>query len=460
MKTIKNTIIPSSSTFVGEKKSLDFEAICVFAATGFFLEDDTYFKEQKALKPATSYSIEDNKIVAEATYFKWHYAPIERPLKQIVEEFAQLFETIIKEQVQDKIVILPLSGGLDSRTQAAALHHLGNKVNSYSYEFFNGHNETLYSEKIAKACNFSFQKWQVPAGYLWNKIEDLAQINQCYSEFTHPRQMAFIDKYAAMGDVFSLGHWGDVLFDDMGVPDDLTNAEQVEVLLKKVVKKGGLALAHSLWNSWQLEGDFESYLKNRIKVLLEKINIPQSANAQIRAFKSLYWAPRWTSTNLSVFEKVKPITLPYYDDRMCEFICTIPEKYLAGRQIQIEYLKLRMPALAKITWQDHRPFNLYTYKMNKFPYNFPYRILDKLKRSLTSKKLIQRNWELQFVGKENELALEEYLFENDNFKALVNPEIVQEFYKNFKNEDAVYYSHDVSMLLTLSLFSKINNYGK
>lgn len=460
MKTIKNTIIPSSSTFVGEKKSLDYEAICVFAATGFFLDNDTYFKEQKVVKPATSYTIEENKIVTEETYFKWHYTPTERPLKQIVEEFAQLFETIIKEQVQDKTVILPLSGGLDSRTQAAALHHLGNKVNSYSYEFSNGHNETNYSEKIAKACNFSFQKWQVKEGYLWNKIEELAQINQCYSEFTHPRQMAFIDKYAAMGDVFSLGHWGDVLFDDMGVPDDLTNAEQVEVLLKKVVKKGGLALAHSLWKSWQLDGNFEDYLKNRIKVLLEKINIPQSANAQIRAFKSLYWAPRWTSTNLSVFEKVKPITLPYYDDRMCEFICTIPEKYLAGRQIQIEYLKLRMPTLAKITWQDNRPFNLYTYKMNKFPYNFPYKVLDKLKRSITSKKFIQRNWELQFIGKENELALEKYLFENDNFKALINPELTEEFYTKFKKEDAVFYSHDVSMLLTLSLFSKINNYGK
>ena len=459
-KTVINPIIPSSSTFVGDKKTLDYEAICVFAATGFFLDDDTYFKEQKALKPATSCSIDENKIVSEATYFKWHYAPVERPLKQIVQEFATLFETIIKDQVQDKTVILPLSGGLDSRTQAAALYHLGNKVNSYSYEFTNGHNETHYSEEIAKICDFPFQKWQVPAGYLWPKIEELAEINQCYSEFTHPRQMAFIENYAVMGEIFSLGHWGDVLFDDMGVPDDLTNAEQVQVLLKKIVKKGGLELATSLWNAWKLEGDFETYLKNRIKVLLDKINIPSSANAQIRAFKSLYWAPRWTTTNLSVFEKVKPIALPYYDDRMCEFICTIPEKYLAGRQIQIEYLKLRMPALAKITWQEHRPFNLYTYKNNKFPYNLPYRVWDKLQRSLTSKKLIQRNWELQFIGASNEKALEKWLFENEAFKTLIDPQLTQEFYSKFKQEDAVFYSHPVSMLLTLSLFTKRTNYEK
>ena len=421
MDSIKNTIIPSSPTFIGAKKTLDYEAICVFAATGFFLEDDTYFKELKVLEPATSYTIEYHKIVTEEVYFKWHYTPIERPLHQIVDEFATLFETIIKEQVQNKTVILPLSGGLDSRTQAVALYHLGNKVNAYSYEFFNGHTETFYSEKIAKSCGFSFQKWQVQSGYLWDKIEGLAQINQCYSEFTHPRQMAFIEKYAAMGDIFSLGHWGDVLFDDMHVADDLCNEQQVDILVKKVVKKGGLELANSLWNSWNLEGDFETYLKNRIKVLLEKINIPSNANAQIRAFKSLYWAPRWTSTNLSVFESVKPISLPYYDDRMCAFICTIPEKYLAGRQIQIEYLKLRMPALAKITWQDHRPFNLYNYKNNKFPYNFPFRVFDKLKRVVSNKYFVQRNWELQFLGKENEIQLEQWLFENETYKKLVSP---------------------------------------
>jgi asparagine synthetase B (glutamine-hydrolysing) len=460
MKFFKNPIIPDASIFRGTQKTLDYEAICVFAATGFFLDDDTYFKEQKVLKPATSYTIEENKIISEVTYFKWHYSPVERPLTQIVNEFAQLFEAIIKEQVQDKTVILPLSGGLDSRTQAAALYHLGNKVNSYSYEFFNGHNETIYSEKIAKNCGFSFEKWQVKEGYLWRKIEDLAQINQCYSEFTHPRQMAFVEKYSAMGDVFSLGHWGDVLFDDMGVAEDLSNEEQVEILLKKVLKKGGLELVNSLWKSWSLEGDFETYLKDRIKILLEKINIPTSANAQIRAFKSLYWAPRWTSTNLSVFESVKPVTLPYYDNRMCEFICSVPEKYLSGRQIQIEYLKLRMPALAKITWQDHRPYNLYTYKKNKFPYNFPYRVFDKLKRVVSTTYFVQRNWELQFLGKDNEAKLEKWLFENENFKTLLSPEIVKEYYANFKNKDSVYYSHDVSMLLTLSLFSKISAYEK
>lgn len=454
MKEQLISIIPQRNTFIGEPKTIDYKAICIFTALGFFLDEDTYFLEQKVLHPATQYQLEHEQIVSKRSYFKWHYTPVERPLQQIVEEFSALFEQIIDEQVSNKKVILPLSGGLDSRTQACALHYLKKDVVAYSYAFEGGHDETLYSKKIAKVCGFPFEAWRVPKGYLWNTIDDLARINGCYSEFTHPRQMAFVDKFTSMGDVLSLGHWGDVLFDDMAVPDDLTLEQQVERLMKKVVKKGGMELATTLWNDWRLEGSFEEYLNARLKNLLIEIDIPQSANAQIRAFKSLFWAPRWTSVNLAVFESKKPIQLPYYDDRMCAFICSVPEKYLVGRQIQIEYLKMRNPHLAKITWQSQKPFNLYTYQFNKVPYNLPYRIFDKIKRTLNPQKDIQRNWELQFLGTENEKQLRKRLFENEKMNQIISPAITNAFYKKFKTDDAVHYSHPVSMLLTLSLFFK------
>ena len=455
----KTPIIPIKPTFIGEQRTLDHEAICVFAATGFFLDEDTYYKEQKVIKPATEYTIDNGQLITENTYFKWNYNPITRSLEQIVAEFADLFENIVKEQVGERKTILPLSGGLDSRTQAAALHHLKVPVHAYGYAFENGHDETRYGKQIAKTCGFPFDSWRVPKGYLWDKIEALATINGCYSEFTHPRQMAFTERYAALGEVFSLGHWGDVLFDDMGVEDALPLEKQVDVLLKKVVKKGGMDLATALWNAWGLEGDFEAYLRRRIKGLTKKMNISQNANAQIRAFKSTYWAPRWTSVNLSVFEHARPITLPYYDNRMCEFICTVPEKHLTGRKIQIEYLKMRAPALAKIVWQAQKPYNLYNYPLNKPPRNLPYRIVDKLKRMAGPKPYVQRNWELQFLGDENQRHLKQWLFENEKFKNLLPASVVGQIFKGFTTEDPVYYSHPLSMLLTLSLFAKTQGHA-
>ncbi len=239
----------------------------------------------------------------------------------------------------------------------------------------------------------------------------------------------------------------------MQVPDTLPFEAQVDVLMKKIIKKGGLSLAERLWTAWELEGDFKPYLRARVSELLNRIDIPESANAQIRAFKSLYWAPRWTSINLSVFEAARPVSLPYYDARMCEFICGVPERYLAGRQLQIAYIKKRMPALAKVRWQDHRPFNLYTYRYNHLPWNLPYRVLQKLKSLASSTPLIQRNWELQFLDGDNASHLETRLFNNPDFKNFLSQDIVKQYYDLFKHNDLVFYSHSISILLTLSVFS-------
>lgn len=457
-KTIKTNIIPTQQSFVkikDEPREVDYKAICLFAATGFFWDDMTYWKDTKVLRPASINEVDENGyLISSKPWFKWHYHPNAQDFETSVQQHQDHLEQIIDEQIANQQAILPLSGGLDSRSQAVALHKLGKKVQSYSYSFQGGYKEHAISEQIAKACDFNFQAFDIQPNYLWKRIDELAEINQCYSEFTHPRQMGVIDELKKMQGVFSLGHWGDVLF-DTGGDSTISESEMLAHIKKKVIKKGGLALAEGLWKSWNLEGDFETYLNETTQKLLNRIDI-KNPSAKVRAFKSMYWAPRWTSINLSVFEAAHPISLPYYDDRMCQLICTIPEAHLADRKLQIEYIKRNNPRVAKITWQDQKPFNLTNFHKNKAPYNLPYRITDKLKRVLqekTGKKFIQRNWELQFLGKENKKHLESYLF-NNKFNEFVDQQVVKDLYHKFQTEDQVFYSHAVSMLLTLSVWNR------
>lgn len=455
MNTLRIPIIPGKVQVMQTQKEgeLDLKAICLFAATGFFLERDTYFTNQKALQPATEYQLDAAGRIRDARpYWSWFYEPRKITLQQATGEFADLFEKLIKDGVDINTTILPLSGGLDSRTLAAGLVRTQKNVNSYTYSFTNGHDEARYGHRIATACGFPFHKWLVRPGYLWNSIDHLAALNRCQAEFTHPRQMAFITEFANLGDLFMLGHWGDVLFDGMNVPENLPLEQQLEVVIKKIIKKGGLELGKSLWNIWGIEGDFHSYLRERVLELLKAIDIPDSANARIRAFKSLYWAPRWTSANLSVFESVRPIFLPYYHNDMCRFICTIPEVLLSGRKIQIEYLKLKFPPLAKIPWQQHAPFNLYTYRLNTAPVNWPFRAFNKLNQVLGMKK-IQRNWELQFLGDDNFKSLRHQLSQK-SFTEWIPGQVVHNFLDKFQSGNTVYYAHSVSMLLTLAMFHK------
>jgi len=451
---IKLPILPSKQSFAKIKAphELDLKAICVFMATGFFLDQDTFWKDEVCLLPGHIHTIDNEGYLIKSTaWFQWHYSPREITFEKALEEYIELLTTITKEQVGDSSVILPLSGGLDSRSQALVFKGLKNKVHSYSYSFQGGYPEHNISKQIAEECGFSFESFSIPKSYLWECIEELSQINKCYSEFTHPRQMAVLKNLRQMKGEFSLGHWGDVFF-DRGVPEGTQEKDVMPLLFKKMVKKDGLELAEQLWKTWEIEGDFKSYFISRLEKILSKINI-DNLSAKLRVFKTTQWAHRWTSTNLSVFENAHPIHLPFYDDRMCKFICTIPEDYLADRRLQIAHIK-QDNALAKITWHENKPFNLLNYKYNKIPYNLPYRILGKLKRefkSIIGKPEIQRNFELQFLGADNDTQLKKYVFEN-SFLSFVPKHIVNEYYNKFKTKDMVYYSHSLSMLLTLSVW--------
>ena len=62
MHQIKTPIIPIVQTFINVKDQpheLDYKAISVFSALGFFLDTDTYWKDKKVLPPASINKIDD-----------------------------------------------------------------------------------------------------------------------------------------------------------------------------------------------------------------------------------------------------------------------------------------------------------------------------------------------------------------------------------------------------------------
>lgn len=402
---------------------------------------------------ATTYTADKGYLVPGQSWFKWHYSPTDRKLDDVIEEFKYLFEGIISDQLKDSHVILPLSGGLDSRTQAAALRSIGLSVDSYSYQYSRGIKESLFASQIAAASGFQFKSLIIPDGYLMPMVEQIGRINGCYTEFTTPRQFAFLSEFEKLKGTFSLGHWGDVLFDSPSIDEEADESQMVQYVTRLICKKGGPELARTLWKVWDIEGDFDEYLRSRITDMLRKIDINNS-KSKVRAFKSLYWAPRWTSINLSAFSKNHEISLPYYHERICAFICTIPESMLSGRQIQIEYLKRYAPDLANITWQDHRPFNLFTYKYDRFPYNLGYRISDKIRRSLSTQPFTLRNWEIQFSGQINAQLIQEWIHKPD-FKFFVPETVSTKVLSKFSHNPDAYSAHGLSMLLTLAVFQSL-----
>ena len=64
LNKVRTSIIPETQRFAytSADKEINYKAICIFAATGFFLGEDTYFKNMTALQPATDYEIDNRNI--------------------------------------------------------------------------------------------------------------------------------------------------------------------------------------------------------------------------------------------------------------------------------------------------------------------------------------------------------------------------------------------------------------
>ena len=109
-------------------------------------------------------------------------------------------------------ILLPISGGLDSRTILASISNNEN-LTLGSYEFEGGISEIKYGLEMAREFSIPIYTEKISNGYLWNKIDKLVKLNNCFTEFTHPRQLAILENWKNLGNIVLLGHMGDILFD-------------------------------------------------------------------------------------------------------------------------------------------------------------------------------------------------------------------------------------------------------
>ena len=76
-------------------------------------------------------------------------------------------------------------------------------------------------------------------------------------------------------------------------------------------------------------------------------------------------------------------------------------------------------------------------------------------RQAIGKSYVQRNWELQFVGNNNEDKLKSHLFKND-LENFVPNDIIKDYFDLFVNGNKLQNAHPINMLLVLSQFNKMN----
>lgn len=436
-------------------KKKDWLGIGGFLRFGFFPDDRTYFEDVKILKPASEYIFSaDGKLLSEKRYWNWRHEPdSKRTYEETVDEFARIFHQVISEQVSSGRTAVPISGGLDSRSTVAALENINADKNllwSYSYGYSNDSVETKIARQIAAEAGLKFQSFTIQP-YLFKKIDEVVNAVEGFQDMLQARQSFVTDEIRKHADSVLCAHWGDVWMDSLLKNKTLgtlpmTQAGLTEIIFNKFKKRGSDELLNLFKE--RIPQDLDAQLKSLIFKKLEDLNGVQSADFKIKSFKTDWWSFRWTLTSIRVFEAAAKPLLPFYDERIADFFMTVPDAYMSGRRLQIDYLKKYAPGLAKIKWQAYDA-DLYGYK-NFNTWHLPKRFFNKITRFFSVSKKHTRNWEVQLLGPGARGNFEQLLKNSSEIKEIVSEKRLEKAVSDFYENPNPVQGYVSSMVLTLA----------
>ncbi len=429
-------------------KRLNWQAISGFMAMGYFPADTTYLEGIRIFEPASHYHFNDELVlVNKQRYWQWTYNPIIAPVEFYTEQLHDILQRSLSVATKDKRTCIPISGGLDSRMLAGELvsdsmSHTELKALSYGYA--ENSKEIKIGKQVADKLSIPQHSYVMP-DYLFAQLDEIIDSVELFQYIDGTRQASSVDWLKKNTDVVVGGHWGDVWMDTPNVPNmnEIQNAFQ-----KKIVKKG---------SEWLLKNICEPHLKNSVDTPLDYFNkfvaeydYIDDADFKMKIYKTDHWSFRWTTASIRMYQAANMPVLPFYDNRIVDLFTTIPQDMLRQRQLQVAYIKQYHEALARITWQEYDA-DLYNYKRfnNR---NISYRVVDKIKRTISNKPTIQRNWEVFYMHPAGRKALESKLLNNKFLQDIVPESVVKELLQDIYKSPTAANGYTVSMLLTFSLF--------
>jgi len=436
------------------KKDLDWEAIATFFALGFFLNDKTHFKDIRILPPATRYHLDKNYTIKGERYWEWHHTvDPHRTYDETIVEYHRLLQQAVERCTQNGHILLPISGGLDSRSLAAVMPR-HTSVQSYSYGYTADSIEISIASQIAHSKNLPFTA-HVIQRYLFDRLPEVVTALHGSQDVTQARQVSISKWLAEHGDIVLTGLWGDVWCDQMGLADGLPeNTSLAQYACKKFRKRGSNWLLKHVVGPQLGVKDWDGWLTDRIDEGLRRFSHIEDIDFRLKAYKTSQWAFRWSNASLRAFELGATPRIPYYDNDLVDFFCTVPTEFVRDRRLQIDHLKRYAPELARIKWQQ-ADANLYWARYGYW-LGLPRRAYQKVKRSVRGERAIQRNWELQFLSPEGRNGLEHWLLRPGlKIHEFVSPLRIKELIEDLFASPRADNGYTVSILLTFSAWLEV-----
>ena len=397
----------------------DWVATTGFCAFGFYPADRTPYEDVRILRPATHVVFDEaGSQVGERRTWDWSHDPDHRATDDdLVDAFAEVWRSTLARQAGGRRVVVPVSGGLDSRTVLAGLvapdgSSPAAAVQAFTYGWAGDSPEIGIARRVAAARGLVATE-QVVGPYLFDRLDDVVGAVEGFQALSVSRQAGASGRLATLGDRVVGGHWGDVWFDTTagrGAPSSAPG-DLVEPAFRTFAKRGRAWLLDHVCRPHLGGRDPEDLLREVLRAELERLPDLGDPDLQLKALKTEQWSFRWTLASTRAYHLARPTLLPFYADDVVDLFLRVPSERLAGRRLQIAYLCRHHPDLARVRWQDtgrsllDRPWEA--------PLALTRRAVAKGVRTARRRPVVERNWEVQYLAGDGPARLRRLLLGAD-----------------------------------------------
>ncbi len=311
-------------------KEIDSNQIDIFMDLGYLLEDNTWHKYIKLIKPATILEFDiDTKELTHRYYWKWsEIKPSNLSFDEAVDKLGELWLKAVEKRFNPNEKIgISLSGGLDSRAIFAALNTLYPDSEGTAYTFGIPNCDDM---KIAKQC-VSQTKWKHKEFYFtsdnwFEPRKDRVWFTDGMMNLKHMHGSEFLNDISKSININLNGYAGDAILGGgwlRRIPlDTLPTNESMK----------------SFYGKYVSNCNFNDFLYE-----INKIE-PHLFMNRVRRFTNM-----GTVNGLTNVEQRKP----FFDNQIVELVYSIPDFYRQDNKLYSSMLLKFFPKFYKnIPWQN------------------------------------------------------------------------------------------------------------
>jgi asparagine synthase (glutamine-hydrolysing) len=302
-----------------------------FILTGFVANERTLFKDNYQIE-AGQYLYVTPTGVSKEKYYRYYHHPVQKDFDVFVDELTETFHLAFKrlvERIKNKHVMIPLSGGYDSRIIALLLKEYGvGKISSFTY----GREENPEAKKSKEIADrlgipWSFYKYSREDWKKWyhsNEWKEYLQFATNTTSMAHLQDWPAVTEIIEQQDddfVFIPGHSGDFIAGShLSYELTVNKIYTIDEVISHIMKKH-----HRLWETKNQQA--MGQVITEIKASLDGLDFENREQAGA-LFEYWDWKERQAKfiiNSVRVYEYYgKSWAIPLWDDQLMNFFLNVP----------------------------------------------------------------------------------------------------------------------------------------